>query len=291
MVQYGVSGCLLIVSTPIGNLEDITLRALRVLREVDLIAAEDTRRTARLLQHYSISTPTTSLHEHNERQKLPSLLARLERGDRIALVCDAGTPGVSDPGARLVGAALDRHIRVESVPGPSAVLAALAVSGFSGDSFAFLGFPPTRSKDRKTWFSHLLAERRTSVFFEAPHRIRATLSEVAMLLGDRPICVCRELTKLHEEKVRQPSVGALTSLTDLRGEFTVVVSPTDVARQPAHEVPPDALLATEFGRITESGARSRRVAIASVARKFNLSSRQVYEAIERSKVARAKDQP
>lgn len=289
MVQYGVSGCLLIVSTPIGNLEDITLRALRVLREVDLIAAEDTRRTARLLQHYSISTPTTSLHEHNERQKLPQLLARLERGDRIALVSDAGTPGVSDPGARLVSAALDRRVRVESVPGPSAVLAALAVSGFSGDSFTFLGFPPTRAKDRKTWLSRLAVENQTSVFFEAPHRIRATLSEVARLLGDRPICVCRELTKLHEEKVRQPSSAALCALSNLRGEFTVVVSRPEAASQLGPVVSSDELLAAEFGRMTECGVGSRRSAITSIARRFNLSSRQVYEAIERTKISRATD--
>src|SRR5512134_2464855 len=147
-ISFGpMSGTLYVVATPIGNLEDITLRALRVLREADLIAAEDTRRTARLLQHYSISTPTTSLHEHNERQKLPMLLERMARGERIALVSDAGTPAISDPGARLVAAAHDHGLRVEPVPGPSAVTAALSASGFEGNDFWFLGFPPTRLKD------------------------------------------------------------------------------------------------------------------------------------------------
>ena len=200
-----MAGCLHVVATPIGNLEDITLRALRILREVELIAAEDTRRTAKLLQHYSISTRTTSLHEHNERQKIPALLDRLEAGGRIALVSDAGTPVVSDPGARLVAATLGRGIRVEAVPGPSAVLAALVSSGLAAVPFTFVGFPPTRSKDRKRWFEGVASERRTIVLFEAPHRVLATLRELAQLLVKRQICVCRELTKLHEELVIGPT--------------------------------------------------------------------------------------
>ncbi len=283
MVQCGVSGCLLIVATPIGNLEDITLRALRVLREASLIAAEDTRRTARLLQHYSISTPTTSLHEHNERQKLPLILERIERGDRIALVSDAGTPGLSDPGARLVAAALDRGLRVEPIPGPSAVLAALSSSGFPGDSFTFLGFPPVRGKDRKQWFKDVATESRTAVFFEAPHRIKATMTDLACVLGERPIFVCRELTKLHEEKVKRPTSEALAALSDLRGEFTIVVGPFMATLKTSSQPPDDALVTAEFGRITESKGVSRRAAIASVARKLGLSSREAYGAIERAK--------
>lgn len=284
MVQCGVSGCLLIVATPIGNLEDITLRALRVLREASLIAAEDTRRTARLLQHYSISTPTTSLHEHNERQKLPLILERIERGDRIALVSDAGTPGLSDPGARLVAAALDRGLRVEPIPGPSAVLAALSASGFPGDSFTFLGFPPARGKNRKQWFKDVATESRTTVFFEAPHRIKATMTDLACVLGERPICVCRELTKLHEEKVKRPTNVALAALSDLRGEFTIVVGPFSTTLRTSAQPPDDALVTAEFGRITESKGVSRRAAITSVARKLGLSSREAYGAIERAKV-------
>src|SRR6185503_17879675 len=167
----------------IGNLEDVTLRALRILREVSLIAAEDTRRTARLLQHYSISTRTTSLHAHNERAKTPQLVDRLRAGDAIALVSDAGTPLISDPGQTLVAAARAAGIRVESIPGPSAVMAALSSSGLPADEFVFLGFPPTRSKDRKKWLADLAVQSRLAVFFEAPHRIQRTLSDLEALLG------------------------------------------------------------------------------------------------------------
>src|SRR4051812_42752029 len=167
-------GTLYVVATPIGNLEDVTLRALRVLREVSVIAAEDTRRTARLLQHYSISTRTTSLHAHNEQEKTAQLVARLNDGASIALVSDAGTPVISDPGQTLVAAARSAGIRVEAVPGPSAVMAALSSSGLPAGTFAFVGFPPARGKDRKDWFETLARREMLTVMFEAPHRIRQT---------------------------------------------------------------------------------------------------------------------
>src|SRR5437763_10120720 len=166
-------GTLFVVATPIGNFEDITVRALRTLREVAVIAAEDTRRTQHLLARHGIATPTTSLHEHNEAGKSPSLIARLEQGESIALVSDAGTPTVSDPGGLLIRTAIDAGIRVEPIPGPSAILAALAASGLQAESFTFLGFPPIRSKDRKSWFERLQVAGGIVVFFEAPHRIRA----------------------------------------------------------------------------------------------------------------------
>src|SRR6266478_2161344 len=197
-------GTLFVVATPIGNLEDITVRALRVLREVAVIAAEDTRRTAQLLARHAIATPTTSLHEHNEAGKSGALVARLLRGDSIALVSDAGTPTVSDPGGLLIRAAIDADIRVESIPGPSAVLAALAASGLPTDAFSFVGFPPTRGKDRKYWFHRIKAIRGTIVFFEAPHRIQSTLTEIAREIGNCQAVICRELTKVHEELVRGP---------------------------------------------------------------------------------------
>src|SRR4051812_34543428 len=197
-------GTLFVVATPIGNLEDITARALRVLREADLIAAEDTRRTAHLLARYAITTPTTSLHEHNEAAKTASLVERLQRGEAIALVSDAGTPTVSDPGGRLIRAAIDAGIRVEPIPGPSAVLAALAVSGLPTDTFTFLGFPPTRSKDRKAWFERLQTIGGTIVFFEAPHRIRGTLDDLVRIAGDVDVLLAREVTKAHEQLVRGP---------------------------------------------------------------------------------------
>ena len=219
-----MAGILYVVATPIGNLEDVTLRALRVLRDVSLVAAEDTRRTARLLQHYSISTPTTSLHEHNERQKMPGLIARLARGESIALVSDAGTPVVSDPGEALIAAAREAGIRVESIPGPSAVMAAISSAGLPAGEFTFLGFAPNRSNNRKKWLSRLVEEPRLVVFFEAPHRILGTLTELAELIGlDSPVGVARELTKVHEELVVQPISVLLKLFENPVGEFTVLV--------------------------------------------------------------------
>src|SRR5689334_19529412 len=185
-----MAGILYVVATPIGNLEDVTLRALRILREVSLIAAEDTRRTAKLLQHYSISTRTTSLHEHNEREKTPRLVERLRSGDSIALVSDAGTPAISDPGQGLVAAAREAGIRVDSVPGPSSVMAAISASGLPAAEFIFLGFPPHRSNARTNWLRTIACETRLAVFFEAPHRIRQTLAELSAFTGpDRIIGV------------------------------------------------------------------------------------------------------
>src|SRR5215510_7713292 len=170
-------GTLYVVATPIGNLEDVTLRALRILREVPLVAAEDTRRTARLLQHYSISTRTTSLHEHNERTKTPALISRLASGESIALVSDAGTPVISDPGAHLVAEAHRVGVPVEPIPGPNAAIAALSASGLADESFLFAGFPPSRSKARQQWLAEFAMEPHTLIFYEAPHRIRLMLQD------------------------------------------------------------------------------------------------------------------
>ena len=278
-----MAGCLHVVSTPIGNLDDITLRALRVLREAGLIAAEDTRRTARLLQHYSISTPTTSLHEHNERKKVPALIARLQAGDRIAPVRDAGNTRDSDPGTRPITAAHDAGVKVEVVPGPSAVLAALAASGFPAEPFRFVGFPPVRSKDRKKWMASVSSGQETTVFFEAPHRIERTLTELALFSVERPILVCRELTKLHEELVRGPINGVRSLLCEPRGEYVVVLGPLPAPREALGRVPEDAELAALFGQITESGAVNRREAIREIADRHGLKVRDVYQAIERVK--------
>src|SRR5215472_16186509 len=205
-----MSGTLFIVATPIGNLEDITARALRVLGEVAVIAVEDTRRTAHLLARYAITTPTTSLHEHNETRKTPALIGRLQAGDSVALVSDAGTPLVSDPGQHLIRTAIDSGIRIESIPGPSAVVTALAASGFDTQPFSFLGFPPTRSTDRKRWLERLSGADATVVFFESPHRIRQTLEDIRTRVGDIQIVLARELTKVHEYLVRGPISTVLT---------------------------------------------------------------------------------
>jgi 16S rRNA (cytidine1402-2'-O)-methyltransferase len=275
-------GTLYVVATPIGNLEDVTLRALRILREVSVIAAEDTRRTSRLLQHYSISTPTTSLHEHNERGKTPGLVRRLLDGESVALVSDAGTPIVSDPGAQLVAAAHAAGLRVEPVPGPSAGMAALSASGFSGDQFVFAGFPPPRAMARRKWLAGLASERRPIILYEAPHRIRETLQDMLTELGDRTVAVGRELTKVHEELVVRPISAHLNAATEDRGEYTLIVGPDITAHEPSRPPSPTELWA-EFGQITDNGNMSRRAAIKQLAGKYGISAREVYDLIERGR--------
>jgi 16S rRNA (cytidine1402-2'-O)-methyltransferase len=275
-------GTLYVVATPIGNLEDVTLRALRVLRLVAVIAAEDTRRTARLLQHYSISTPTTSLHEHNEHARIPGLIRRLLTGESIALVSDAGTPLISDPGARLVAAAHDNSIRVEPVPGPSAVVAALSASGIMGDGFVFVGFPPFRSKARKNWLRGLSEQKRPVILFEAPHRIRATIADIADVLGDRTVAIGRELTKTHESLVVRPIKQWIADPPTDRGEFTLVIEPPGDA-EAATTLPSDAELAINFGQLTEIEGLTRRGAIKELASRYSLGSREVFGALERHK--------
>ena len=276
------SGTLYVVATPIGNLEDVTLRALRVLRDVEIIAAEDTRRTAHLLQHYSISTPTTSLHEHNERQKLPVLLERLRRGASVALVSDAGTPTISDPGARLVQAVRQTGASVEPVPGPSAVTAALAVSGLPCETFSFAGFAPNRSQAREQWLRDISTATSPVVLFEAPHRVRALLEAMHRVFGERPIIVAREISKLHEETLYGDAHDVLGHLDRPRGEFTIVIPPL---REPGigHmtlSVGPS--IALEYGQLTHNGL-SRRQAIKQLAVKYNVTTKKIFNELETAK--------
>ena len=217
-----MAGALYVVATPIGNLEDLTFRALRTLREVDVIAAEDTRRTSKLLAHYEIRKPLISVREHNEVREAPKLLARLQAGESIALVTDAGTPGIADPGSRLVAAARIAGLKVVPIPGPSAVAAALSVSGVSADSFCFRGFPPRSGRERERWFADVAADPRTQVFFEAPHRIGRTLADLGSLVK-RQIHIHREISKINEEYVIWPNEPAEL------GEFVVVVAPESEA--------------------------------------------------------------
>jgi 16S rRNA (cytidine1402-2'-O)-methyltransferase len=282
-------GTLYVVATPIGNLEDITLRALRVLREVSLIAAEDTRRTAKLLTHYSISTPTTSVHEHNERRRTETILSRLRNGEDVALVSDAGTPTVSDPGGLLVAAVLQAGLRVVALPGASAVLAALVSSGCPTDSFVFAGFAPRRSKARRDWLQAVGTDRRTVVFFEAPHRIQQTLREAEEILGNRQIALLRELTKVHEELVKGPISDVRERLTHPRGELTVILPPAHSSQaaedtETASKLVPHKLL-TEFGHLTDSGRLTRREAVSQLAAKYGVPQRRIYSAIEQAKVS------
>jgi 16S rRNA (cytidine1402-2'-O)-methyltransferase len=279
-----MSGILYVVATPIGNLEDVTLRALRILREVALIAAEDTRRTSRLLQHYSISTPTTSLHEHNERRKSEHLIARLTAGESIALVSDAGTPLVSDPGAYLVSQAHAAGVRVEPVPGPSAAMAALSAAGFVEGPIHFVGFPPPKGSVRKEWFATVRSLTGVLVLYEAPHRIRDTLGDLFTLFGDRPSLLGRELTKAHEDLVVRPISHHLASSREPRGEYTVVVELPPLRPQ-VQPLPSDQELASEIGQITENRGITRRAALRALAEKYGTPVRELYARVERAKAS------
>ncbi len=276
-----MAGILYVVATPIGNLEDVTLRALRILREVSLIAAEDTRRTARLLQHYSISTRATSLHAHNEHAKTPQLIARLHAGDAIALVSDAGTPLISDPGQMLVAAARAAGIRVESIPGPSAIMAALASSGLPSGEFVFLGFPPTRSKDSKWWLDKLASQTSLAVFFEAPHRIHRTLTDMAGRLGpDRTVGIGRELTKAHEELVIRPIKELLEYFAEPKGEFTLLVPPLHPAEESERIPPTVAQVKDEIGEMTHVEGFTRRQALKILADRHGVSVNKLYRLVQ-----------
>lgn len=220
------SGTLYVVSTPIGNLEDVTLRALKILKDVDMIAAENTRQTRGFCSHYNIKTRLISYHQHNQRSRGPELIERLKKGSDIALVTSAGTPSISDPGSLLVNMALGNGIRVSPIPGPSAAIAALSVSGLHVDRFLFLGFLSNKTGKRKKELRDLAHEQRCMVFYEAPHRIKAMLKDINEVLGDRYVVILRELTKIYEEIKRGTVSLILKELDDhiLKGEFTVVLA-------------------------------------------------------------------
>jgi len=245
-------GTLYLVATPIGNLEDITQRALRVLAEVQVIAAEDTRRTRRLLEHFGLATAVVSLFEHNERARIPGLLARLARGESVAVVTDAGSPGISDPGYPLVRAAAAAGVRVESVPGPSAVIAALQISGLPTDAFVFVGFLPPKGAARRRRLEELAERRETIVAFESPHRIDACLADLEATWGDRPMVLARELTKLHEQVLRGTAREVRASLRaeQRRGEIVLVLGGR--VRAKASSARP------ESGRVESTRSGSRR---------------------------------
>jgi 16S rRNA (cytidine1402-2'-O)-methyltransferase len=276
-------GTLYLVATPIGNLGDMTARGLAVLRAVDWIAAEDTRHTGLLLAHFGLRKPLLSAHAQREAARAREIAARLARGETGALVVDAGTPGVSDPGFRLVRAAIEAGIRVEAIPGASAVLAALVASGLPTSSFAFLGFPPAREQARERWLRDLAGRPETLVLFEAPHRVRQTLEAALGALGDRPAVVARELTKLHEEVSRGTLSSLLAAIPEPRGEFTLVIGPSVPGARPAAEKPDEAALLEEFCRLTEDKGLRRRAAISELARAHAMPSRQVYAAIEQAR--------
>jgi 16S rRNA (cytidine1402-2'-O)-methyltransferase len=271
-------GTLYVVATPLGNLEDVTLRALRVLREAALVACEDTRRTARLLQAHGIATPTTSYYEHNERWKGERILEALRSGRAVALVSDAGTPGVSDPGYRLVREARAEGIPVVPVPGPSAAVAALSVSGLPTDRFLFVGFLPARAGARKRALEALASARETLVIYESPVRVVAALDDMGAAFGDREAFLCREATKVHEEYVRG-TIASLRALlaarAEVKGEIVLVIGGAPEAA-PASA----ATVAETFARLT-AGGMTRREAVKETARIHGLPAREVYSQVLR----------
>ena len=276
---YDMTGHLYLVATPIGNLEDITHRALRILREVDLIACEDTRHTRKLLDHYGISKPLTSYHEHNEAARAQELVERLLAGASVALVSDAGMPLVSDPGYRVAAAAIAAGIQVIPVPGPSAVVAALAASGLPTDSFYFGGFLPAKSGQRIRTLESLREHPSTLIFYEAPHRILAALADIEQVLGTRHVVVARELTKIHEEFLRGPVAevrATLESRPATKGEITLLIGKAEAP-------PADSTTIEEAVEACERAGMSRMDAIKEVARKRGLSKREVYRQTQRDK--------
>jgi 16S rRNA (cytidine1402-2'-O)-methyltransferase len=255
-------GTLFIVATPIGNREDITLRALRVLREVAVIAAEDTRHTGQLLAHYDVHARYLSLHEHNERGRTAALLARLDAGDDVALVSDAGTPLIADPGAHIVAAARAAGHRVVPVPGPSALLAAVVASGLVPGPFTFLGFLPPKRGARRTALESLRTLPHPAVLFEAPHRIAATIADALDLLGDRTCAICREMTKLHEEIIVTTLSGAVERFADRppRGEYVIIIAEAPAVAAVVDEETIDALLRALIASGSSPAAAAKAVA-------------------------------
>ena len=265
-------GILYIVATPIGNLEDITFRALRVLREVDVIAAEDTRHTQILLSHHDIHTPLTSYHEHNEKTKAQELVTRLARGKNIALVSDAGTPAISDPGFRLVVQAIDAGVRIIPIPGASALTAVLSATGLPTDRFVFEGFLPAKKKLRRERLQTLRDETRTLIFYEAPHRLKDTLDDIHELLGNREAVLAREVTKIHEEFLR----GLVSTLVrelgsgEVRGEVTLIISGSAGESRVNED-----LLKAEIRELKGQGLRVKEIAEV-LGEKFGYSKKDIY---------------
>lgn len=271
-------GTLFVVATPLGNLEDISLRALRILKEVDLIAAEDTRHSRKLLQHYGITTALTSYYDEVERRKAPQLVERLLEGKSIALISDAGTPGIADPGYHLVCAAIEAGVRVEPIPGASAVAAALSVSGLPTDRFVFEGFVPAKQAARRRFFQELELEDRTIVVYEAARRMVSCLEDLLAALGDRPLAMARELTKMFEEILRGPVSTVLTVLRDrtqhieLPGEITLVIG----GRAQANEAVDREQLRATIARLRSEGRSLKEIA-RNLARETGLSVREIYQ--------------
>jgi 16S rRNA (cytidine1402-2'-O)-methyltransferase len=276
---------LYLVATPIGNLEDITLRALRVLKQADLVACEDTRQTQKLLNHYSISTRTTSYHEHNEITRAAELVVELEQGARVALVTDAGMPGISDPGFRLISLAIRHYVPVVPIPGASAFLSALVASGLPTDSFRFGGFLPAKAGQRRQILESIQESARTQVFYEAPHRVKETLQDVVEILGgQRHVVVAREVTKIHEEFLRGRAEQVLETLRargDVKGEITLLIGKMEAAEQKA--LPSRGSIRQRVEQIIAEDKLDEKAALKKVAKEMGISKSEAYREWQRSK--------
>src|SRR5207253_5522075 len=275
---------LYLVATPIGNLEDITLRAVRVLKESDLIACEDTRQTQKLLNHYGITTRTSSYHEHNEMTRSAELVLDLEGGARVALVTDAGMPGISDPGFRLISLAIRHHIPVVPIPGASAFLAALVASGLPTDSFRFSGFLPAKRGERRTVLESIATSPRTQVFYEAPHRVLESLEDIVEVLGpDRHIVIAREVTKVHEEFLRGRAVEILETLKsrgEVKGEITLLLAKAEQGDRVAASPPS---IRERVDQIMSEDKVDEKAALKKVAKEMGVSKSEAYRQLQRSK--------
>src|SRR6201981_2141137 len=276
---------LYLVATPIGNLEDITLRALRVLKEVDVIACEDTRQTQKLLNHYAIATRTTSYHEHNEMTKSAELVKEMQEGASVALVTDAGMPGISDPGYRLITLAIRHHVPVVPIPGASAFLAELGASGLPTDSFRFSGFLPAKRGERRTLLESIRTSPRTQVFYEAPHRIVETLEDVVEVLGGaRHVVVAREVTKLHEEFLRgraEEVLETLKSRGEVKGEITLLIAKAEQHVQDSASA--HVSVAQRVAQIMSEESVDEKLALKKVAKEMGVSKSEAYRELQRSK--------
>jgi 16S rRNA (cytidine1402-2'-O)-methyltransferase len=278
------AGTLYLVGTPIGNLEDMTLRAIRVLKECDAIACEDTRQTQKLLNHFGIETRTVSYHEHNEHERAAELVAQLEQGRSVAVVTDAGMPGISDPGYRLVTLAVEHNIPVVPIPGACAFLAALVASGLPTDSFQFNGFLPSKLGQRRTALEQIKNSQVTEIYYEAPHRIVATLQDVVEVLGaNRNVVVAREVTKIHEEFLREKASDALAELSgrgEVRGEITLLIGRAEEGEAPATERKNARQRVRE---LMQTESIDEREAMKRVAKEMGVSKSEVYRELQKGK--------
>ena len=285
-VAPAAAPALYLVATPIGNLEDITLRALRVLKDVDVIACEDTRQTQKLLNHYGIITRTVSYHEHNEMTRAPELVKELQEGASVALVTDAGMPGISDPGYRLISLAIRHHVPVVPIPGASAFLAALVASGLPTDSFRFSGFLPPKRGERRAVLGTIKSSPRTQVFYEAPHRVVEALEDICEVLGEgRHVVVAREVTKLHEEFLRGRAGEVLETLKErdgVKGEITLLIGKADEAESQT-VVPTQVSVRQRVAQVMAEEKIDEKAALKKVAKERGVSKSEAYRELQRSK--------